>query len=180
MTILSDALATRSCFLSITALLAACSLCSCFGGGRDSSESGGGSARGVSIADSCTPPPDCGGDPTGTWEVMGGCAEAPPMGFECAEGVNGGGTASGSYTIGETGYDYDLDTELRQCGWIDSGGEGSSGSLVIDGNTLQLGGDRSLTFCVEGDTLWLYEPARHYPDLTVMRLERRLQDAGTP
>lgn len=167
---------------TVQVLAAACLLCSCYGGSdRENGSGQGGAASGVEFADTCTAPPDCGGDPMGRWEVVSGCTETPAAGFECDEALQTGrGTVSGTYTLEEGSYDYDIDTEMRQCGWIDSGGEGSSGSLVVSGNTLELGGTRTVTFCVEGDTLWLYEQGLEYPDLTVMRLERRSSDAGVP
>jgi len=166
---------------TVLPLTAACLLYGCYGGDRENGSGQGGGSNAVAFADTCTAPPDCGGDPTGTWEIVGGCTETPEVGFECDEGVRTGrGTVTGTYTIEEGSYDYDIDTEMRQCGWIDSGGEGSSGSLVISGNTLEIGGTHTVTFCVEDDTLWLYEEAREYPDLTVMRLERRANDAGMP
>jgi hypothetical protein len=146
-----------------------------------SSDSGGGAAANgtVSFASKCEVPPSCGGDPTGNWRFARGCVEPPPQGFECAEGVsNGRGTMTGTYTFGASGFNYDTDSELRQCGWVDSSGRGNGGGLEIDGNRMILGGTQTFTFCVEGTTLWLYAEGANYPDLHVLRLERDM-DAGS-
>jgi hypothetical protein len=148
------------------------------GCGDDDSPSGGlagaaANGNNVTFAVTCTAPPDCGGDPTGDWTLVDGCVEPPPEGFECAQGVSmGRGKAEGVFTFESGSYSSDLDSELRQCGWIDGSSSGSSGSYAISGSTLTLGGGRTLTFCVEGDTLWLHEPAAEYSDLTVTRLRR--------
>jgi hypothetical protein len=80
--------------------------------------------------------------------------------------------------LGASDYSIDLDSELRQCGWIDGSSSGASGSYTLSGNTLMLGPSRTLTFCVEGDTLWLREAAAEYSDLTVLRLRRGANAGG--
>jgi hypothetical protein len=145
-------------------------------GDDDSSPGGGAGAAGngnnVTFAETCTAPPSCGGDPTGEWTFVNGCVEPPPEGFECAEGVRlGHGNAVGTYTFGTADYSSDLDSELRQCGWIDGSSSGNSGSYTVAGSTLTLGGS-TISFCVEGDTLWLHDTAAEYSDLTVLRLRR--------
>jgi hypothetical protein len=148
------------------------------GCGDDDSSSGGGagtaaSGSNVTFAETCTAPPTCGGDPTGEWTFVDGCVEPPPDGFECAEGVRmGRGTAEGTFSFDASSYSIDLDSELRQCGWIDGSSEGASGSHTISGATLTLGPTRTLSFCVEGDILWLHDTAAEYSDLTVLRLRR--------
>jgi hypothetical protein len=123
-------------------------------------------------------PPSCGGDPTGSWRIAGGCVEPPPEGFECEDGVSRGrGTITGTLTIEASGFSSDTDSELRQCGWVDGSGSSDGGSLTIEGDELVLGGGERLTFCVEDDTLWLYDAAAEYPDLRVQRWVREV-DAG--
>jgi hypothetical protein len=165
--------------------LGSCSLCvigllgSWLSGCGDDDTSPGGAAgaaangSNVTFAETCTAPPACGGDPTGEWTFVNGCVEPPPEGFECAEGVRmGHGNAEGRYSFEATDYSLDLDSELRQCGWIDGSSDGGSGSYTVAGSTLTLGGSRALSFCVEGDTLWLHDTAAEYSDLTVLRLRR--------
>ncbi len=148
------------------------------GCGDDDSSSGGGAgtlsnSNNVAFAETCTAPPACGGDPIGEWALVDGCVEPPPEGFECAEGVRmGRGKAEGTYSFDAGSYSSDFDSELRQCGWVDGSSDGSSGSYTMSGNTLTLGSGRVLTFCVEDDILWLYEPAAEYSDLTVLHLRR--------
>jgi hypothetical protein len=109
---------------------------------------------------------------------VAGCAQGPAELFECAGPYSGSGTIEGTVTVSDGGYEYDIDTELRQCGWIDSSGRGGSASLTVEGNTLVLGGDRTLVFCVEEDLLWLYEEGVTYPDLTVTTMRRVVVDGG--
>jgi hypothetical protein len=152
------------------------------GCGDDDSPGGAGapaSGSNVTFAETCTAPPTCGGDPTGEWTFVSGCVEPPPEGFECAEGVQRGrGTAEGIFSFEADSYSIDLDSELRQCGWIDGSSEGSSGSYTLSGSTLMLGSGRTLSFCVEGDTLWLHDTAAEYSDLTVLRLRRGANAGG--
>jgi hypothetical protein len=154
------------------------------GCGDDDSPSGGGAgtaARGsnVAFAETCTAPPTCGGDPTGEWTFVDGCVEPPPEGFECAEGVRmGRGTAEGLFTFDASSYSSDLDSELRQCGWLDGSSGGGSGSYMVSGSTMTLGSGRVLSFCVEGDILWLHDTAAEYSDLTVLRLRRSAPSGG--
>jgi hypothetical protein len=146
-----------------------------------SSDSGDGAAANgtVSFASKCEVPPSCGGDPTGHWRFARGCVEPPSQGFECAEGVsNGRGSMTGTYSFETSGFNYSTDSELRQCGWIDSSGRGNGGSLEIDGNRMILGGSETFTFCVEGTTLWLFDAEAEYPSLRMLRLERDA-DAGS-
>jgi hypothetical protein len=115
----------------------------------------------------------------GTWEVVGGCTQAPAAGFECEDALSSAtGTVTGTFTFESGSYDQSTDAELRQCGWIDGSGRGAGGSLVIEGNTMDLGGTRTLTFCVQGDTLWLHEEGLEYPELTVVELVRSAGDGG--
>jgi hypothetical protein len=161
----------------LVAVVASLSVC-VSGCGDDDSSSGGGAgttANGgnVSFAETCPTPPTCGGDPTGEWTLVDGCVEPPPEGFECAEGVRmGRGTAEGVFRFDNGSYSIDLDSELRQCGWIDGSSEGASGSYTLTGNALMLGPTRTLAFCVEGETLWLHDAAAENSDLTVLRLRR--------
>ena len=159
--------------LSPPAFLATLALaCACDDGGGGG-PAGAAPTTGVVLREMCDLPPDCGGDLYGTWEVVGGCAQAPASSFECDSALtSGSGSVEGRFTFEEGGFDSELDTELRQCGWISDSGSGSSGSLAVDDNALTLGGDRALTFCVEGDTLWLYEASARFPDLAVLRLQR--------
>jgi hypothetical protein len=159
-------------------VLASCSFGASGCGGDDASPGGGGAGApgagsNVTFAEACTVPPACGGDPTGEWTFLDGCVEPPPEGFECAEGVRmGRGTAEGTYTFEAGNYSIDLDSELRQCGWIDGSSSGSSGSYTVTGSTLMLGPSRTVSFCVEGDTLSLHDAAAEYSALTVLRLRR--------
>lgn len=171
-----------TCLRSVS--LAAITCCAVWfsGCGGDDSPGGGAGApangNNVTFAEACTVPPACGGDPTGEWTLVDGCVEPPPEGFECAEGVRmGRGKAEGVYSFEAGNYSLDLDSELRQCAWIDGSADGGSGSYTIEGSTLTLGGGRTLSFCVEGDTLWLHDAAAEYSDLTVLRL-RRAANAG--
>lgn len=165
--------------------LAACApllVCAAGCGADDSSAGGfaGASASGnnVTFAETCTAPPACGGDPAGEWTLVDGCVEPPPEGFECADGIRlGRGKAEGTYSFDAGSYSSDLDSELRQCGWVDGSSDGGGGSYTISGTTLNLGGVRTVSFCVEGDTLWLHDPTAEYSDLTVLRL-RRTQPTG--
>jgi hypothetical protein len=84
----------------------------------------------------------------------------------------GRGKATGSYSFDAGGYSSDLDSELRQCGWIDGSSDGGGGSYTVSGSTLTLGPTSTFSFCVEGDTLWLHDPQAEYSDLTVLRLRR--------
>jgi hypothetical protein len=154
------------------------------GCGGDDSPSGGGAGTAatgdnVTFAESCPAPPTCGGDPTGEWTLLDGCVEPPPEGFECADGVRlGRGTAEGVFSFEAGNYSIDLDSELRQCGWIDGSSSGSSGSYTISGNTLMLGPTRTLAFCVDGGTLHLHDTAAEYSNLTVLRLRRVASGGG--
>ena len=69
---------------------------------------------------------------------------------------------SGSYSL-------DTDAELRHCGWVDGSSRGAGGTYTIMGNTLVFG-TRNVEFCVEGDTLWLWDMAAVHPDFSVFEL----------
>ena len=140
--------------------------------------SGGGSNGGnVAFAEVCAPPPDCGGDPTGSWTLVDACVQPPTGGFHCTDGLRTAhGTTEGTLTLGTSDYSMDTDSELHQCGWIDGSSNGASGSVVLTGNVLNIGAEREFTFCVEGNSLWFYDPVAAYSDFTVMHFTR----AATP
>jgi len=141
--------------------------------GSDGSSGSSSSNGNVNVEAMCSVPRACGGDPTGTWELVEGCVEPPPGGFECESGLTTAhGSATGTFTFGAGSFDSTVDSEMRQCGWVDSSGDGAGGSWAVSGDVIDLGGVRPLEFCVEGDTLWLVDSTAEYPDLVVMRLER--------
>jgi len=145
----------------------------------DDDASGGPGGSGGSVGQNggnvevCAPPPDCGGDPIGSWTLVDACVQPPAGGFHCTDGLQTArGTTEGTLTLGTSDFDMDTDSELRQCGWIDGSSNGASGSVTVTGNVLSLGSIRDVTFCVEGDSLWFYDPAAIYRDLTVMHFTR--------
>jgi len=155
----------------------ACSDDDASGGPGGSGGSSGSNGGNVAFAEVCTPPPDCGGDPTGSWTLVDACVQPIAGGFQCADALRTArGTTEGTLTLGTSDYSMDTDSELRQCGWIDGSSSGASGSVVLMGNVLTIGADREITFCVEGESLWFYDPAAEYSDLTVMHFTR----AATP
>jgi len=142
-------------------------------GGPGGSGGAGQNGGNVAFAEVCTPPADCGGDPVGSWTLRDACVQPPEGGFHCTDGLQTArGTTKGTLTLGTSDYSMNTDSKLHQCGWIDGSGDSASGSVMMTGNVLNFGGVREVTFCVEGDSLWFYDPAAAYSDLTVMHFTR--------
>lgn len=143
------------------------------GGPGGSGGSSGSNGDNVEFAEVCAPPPDCGGDPTGSWTLVDACVQPPTGGFHCTDGLQmARGTTEATLTLGTSDYSMEHDSELRQCGWIDGSSSSDSGSVMLMGNVLNLGGVLELTFCVEGESLWFYDPLAEYSDMTVMHFTR--------
>jgi hypothetical protein len=156
--------------LASVAALLACTACS---DDDDSSGNGGtGSNGNVDFAVSCTMPTACGGDPSGTWDVVGGCVQPTEMDFDCDWERTAHGSIEGTFTFEAGSLNIETDAELRHCGWVDGSGRSTYASTVITGNTIALGTDRTLVFCVEEDTLWIWEMAATYPDFNMFELAR--------
>ena len=74
-------------------------------GGDDDSAGGGAGTSGsstnnVKIAETCTAPAACGGDPTGSWKLRTACVTPPDGGFHCSNGLETAhGKASGTLGI---------------------------------------------------------------------------------
>jgi hypothetical protein len=145
----------------------ACLACS----GSDDESSSADDGHNVDFAVSCSLPVACGGDPIGEWNVVGGCVEPSGEDFDCDWEATAYGTITGTVEISSGGYSLDTDAELRHCGWVDGSGRGVGGSAVVMDNTIVLA-DRTLAFCVEGDTLSLWDMAAVYPSFSVLKLER--------
>jgi len=157
--------------MALGATAVACSDDDASGGGG----SGGAGQNGgnVKFAEVCAPPPDCGGDPMGSWTLVDGCAQPPAGGFHCTDGLRTArGTIEGTLTLSTGEFNMNTDSELHQCGWIDGSGDSASGPATITGNVLSLGSVRDVTFCVDGNSLWFYDQAAQYSDLTVMHFTR--------
>ena len=154
--------------LAIVALFA-CTACS----GDDDESSGDGDDTGnVDFAVSCATPAACGGDPTGTWDVVAGCVEPSEMDFDCDWERTAHGAVEGTFTFEAGSLNIETVAELRHCGWVDGSGRSSYLSTVISGNTIMAGAERTFVFCVEGDTLRIWETAATYPDFKVFELTR--------
>ncbi len=142
---------------------------------------GSGSASGTSttdgavdVATSCPAVAACGGDPTGTWDVVHGCAEQDTA--ACATG--GSGSIKGHFTIQNGTYDLELDTKVTACGTTDSGSDGAGGSATVSGSTITFGGGDNYMFCVQGTTLYLLRSGAKAPKLSVITLRKSAGDGG--
>jgi hypothetical protein len=158
----------RKCAIALS-LAVAWSQTAC---GSDDDPGGGGagtaSENNVKVAELCMAKGACGGDPIGTWELLTACVTPPADGFDCANGLaTAHGKASGTLTIGSSSFSMMLDTDISQCGDVDSGSDRAGGSVLISGSSLTLG-VRQLEFCVDGNTLWLNDAAAVYPELQVL------------
>src|SRR5688572_15527900 len=133
-----------SAFVTIAAVLF-CVACS-----DDDEADGDPSDQGnVDFSESCSIPTVCGGDPTGSWNVVGGCIQPTTKDFECDWQQTAWGAVEGTITIDSGSYSLDTDAELHHCGWIDGSSRGAGGTYTITGNTLAAG-MRNFEFCVDG------------------------------
>jgi hypothetical protein len=156
---------------AMVVLLALCTACS---GDDESSEDPGGTGN-VDFAVSCAAPPSCGGDPTGNFTIVGGCVQPSGEGFECDWESTAYGTVEGTASFDAGSYSIQSDADLRHCGAIDFTTNGTGTSYTLAGNTLMTGLGRTFVFCVEGDTLWLYDMLATFDDFNVLELERATQ-----
>ncbi len=126
-------------------------------------------AANVDFSASCAPAP-CGGNPVGTWHIVGGCGQSA-----CSE-EGGSGSVVGTVVIATGGpnqFTIDLDTtfgaETLSCGRNDS--DNSSGGIT-GGSRVGDGGVAGLPYCVQGSTLWLFLDSPDEPALTALKLEQ--------
>src|ERR1051325_10675717 len=109
-------------------VLLTCSVGSVSACGGDDDSTGGGagqsSENNVRFAETCAAEAPCGGDPTGQWKLRSACVRPPDGGFQCADGLTqASGKITGTIEFSGGSYSMNLDADLRQCGWIDSGGD---------------------------------------------------------
>jgi hypothetical protein len=120
----------------------------------------------VDFGSACTAPAPCGGDPSGTWTLVGGCG-APKV--DCGTPGKGAVTASGTLVVpaGTAGVP-ELEYDLHACGWVSQGGPSLQPPSSGDA------GKAGWPFCVQGSTLWLFPPPPSGPDvyLTALKLTR--------
>jgi hypothetical protein len=155
-----------SAFAGIAALLllSACS-------GDDEDDGNSNDQGNVDFSESCMIPAVCGGDPTGSWDVAAGCVQPTTKDFECDWEKTAWGEVEGTMTLSAGSVSLDTDAELHHCGWIDGSSRSSGSSATVMGTTI-MAGERTFEFCVEGDTLWLWDMAALSPDFSVLELAR--------
>lgn len=156
-----------SALVSIAALFL-CVACS----GDDEDGNGDSNDRGnVDFSESCGIPSACGGDPTGSWDLVSGCIQPTSEDFDCDWEQTAWGEVEGTLDFDTGSYSLETDAELHHCGWIDGSSRSSGGSVTIMQSTL-VAGERTFEFCVEGDTLRLWDMAAVHPDFSVLELTR--------
>ena len=155
-----------SAFASIAALLL-CTACS----GDDEDDGNSNDQGNVDFSESCGIPAVCGGDPTGSYDVVSGCVQPTTKDYECNWEETAWGDVVGTVTFQSGSYSLDTDAELHHCGWVDGSSRGAGGTYTITGNTLAAG-MTTFEFCVDGDTLWLWDTAALSPDFSVLELAR--------
>jgi hypothetical protein len=153
--------------LAGVAVFLLCSACS----GDDEDDGSSNDQGNVDFSESCSLPAICGGDPTGSWDVVGGCIQPTTEDFECDWQETAWGAVEGTVTIESGSFSLDTDAELHHCGWIDGSSRGTGGTYTITGNTL-VADMRNFEFCVEGDTLRLWDMNAIHPDFSVLELAR--------
>lgn len=120
----------------------------------------------------------CGGDPSGTWAVVGGCVaesenpEDPEDDWCDGAADRAHGYVEGTFTFEGTSVSYELESTLYICGWVTEGSSGGSSTVDLEEGTVSIGG-APYDFCVDGDTLVLSNPNARDPDFATLRLERR-------
>ena len=154
--------------LASVAVFLLCTACS----GDDENDGSSNDQGNVDFSESCSIPSVCGGDPTGSYRVVAGCVQPTTKDFECDWEQTAWGEVEGTVTIGSGSFSLDTDAELHHCGWIDGSSRGTGSSATIMGTTL-VAGERTFEFCVEGDTLWLWDMAALHPDFSVLELARQ-------
>lgn len=151
------------------------------GSAADASRAGTTAAGAATLAQQCPSMPDCGGDPSGSWQLVAGCTEATPSSFDCDTAFDGfEGSVSGSLVLGaldaySTHADFELEVDhaFKQCGWNDSGGGGVGGDYMLEGdNVLRVHDELAYTFCVQGDALYLSTTGETYPELATLTFQR--------
>jgi hypothetical protein len=131
-------------------------------------------------AATCPAPAACGGDPTGTWDLVRACVEQPSDTSACHDS-SAYGNATGSFTFGGTSYSLSLTTKLSECGRNETSSVGGGSKASVNGSTIVDAADgTTYSFCVEGDTLTLLAPNAKSPKLAAMTFARRgASDAGS-
>ncbi len=120
----------------------------------------------VDFSASCAPAP-CGGNPVGTWHLVGGCGQST-----CSED-GGTGSVLGTVVITMGGPNQftvnsaSVGVETLSCGRNDS--DNSSGGIW--GASAKVDGcDAGMPYCVQGSTLWLFYDNPYVPALTALKL----------
>jgi hypothetical protein len=125
----------------------------------------------VDFSTMCSIPVPCGGDPSGQWEAVGGCVQPSAEDYDCNWRDSASGDVSGTASFGGGNFSLDLEAELLHCDTIDLSARGLGGTYTINGNELVASGT-TYSFCVDGDTLLLWDRAAASPDMSVLELVR--------
>jgi hypothetical protein len=152
---------------SFAAVIALVSCLGCSGDDSPDDENEGN----VSFSTMCSIP-TCGGDPTGEWDAVGGCVQPSSEDYDCDWRDTATGDVSGTVSFQGGNFSIELETQLLHCDTIDLSSNGSGGTYTITANEILASGT-SFVFCVDGDTLMLWERAATSPDMNVLVLTRR-------
>ena len=125
----------------------------------------------VSFSTMCSIP-TCGGDPTGDWDAVGGCVQPSREDYDCDWRETASGDVSGTVSFDGANFSVELETELLHCDISDVSSSGVGGTYTIAGNEI-VSNPTSFVFCVQEDTLLLWNRAASSPDMSVLVLTRR-------
>ena len=152
-------------FASLVVLLGCCA---CSGGDEASDDQSGGN---VDFSSMCSIPAACGGDPTGRWDVVAGCVQPSAEDYDCNWREMAEGDVSGTVSFEGGSYSIDLQANLSHCGTIDFSVNGLGGTYAIMGTEI-VASSTTFAFCVDGDTMSLWDRAASSPDMSVLELVR--------
>ena len=125
----------------------------------------------VDFSTMCSIPAACGGDPTGQWDIVGGCVQPSAEDYDCNWKDSASGEVSGTVSLSGGSLSIELESELLHCDTIDVSFQGLGNTYTVVGSDIVANGV-TFAFCVDGNTLLLWDRAAVSPDMSVLELVR--------
>ena len=125
----------------------------------------------VDFSTMCSIPSACGGDPSGEWQVAGGCVQPSAEDYDCNWEDSASGEVSGTLSFSGGSYSGSLEAELSHCNTLDVSYRGIGATYTVRESEIVASGT-TFTFCVDGDTMLLWDKTAVSPDMSVLELLR--------